>query len=389
MTDVYKMWEDFKKDPSTYPELAKIKDDNSDHVVEINRPEEIDALILSITMMLTKTKYPMDGKQVVWVMNDKVYESGTKFSLILKEQWEASPYANVHKYSHDVFPARAALGVRGCAQCHSSQAAIFHQDVTVYPFDENARPVMAGNHEILGYSSVSLALMSILQNGIKPISMWAIGILILVLLLHFIIIGPREVGNGVEAEIHLVRYNVNERVVHYAAMVVFVLLGVSGFMTFWSAGFDSDTIGSIYRFHYVVGLFLLVIGAAKLIMWQEHARFEHFDREWLRSFGGYFGSADKLDAGKFNAGQKLFFIFMIASVILLGVTGVVLLTVANSNVRMIVHFVHDVSAIVFTIAIITHAYLGVMANPGSLKAVIRGTVTREWARQHHSKWIDE
>jgi hypothetical protein len=34
------------------PQLAKITDDNNDKVIEVNRPEEIDALIASISKML-------------------------------------------------------------------------------------------------------------------------------------------------------------------------------------------------------------------------------------------------------------------------------------------------------------------------------------------------
>ena len=36
--------------------------------------------------------------------------------------WEASPYANVHKYNHDVLPANAALGVNGCTDCHHPES---------------------------------------------------------------------------------------------------------------------------------------------------------------------------------------------------------------------------------------------------------------------------
>jgi hypothetical protein len=110
--DIYKMWDEHEKDTAAYPELSKIRDDNNDGVPEVNRPEEINALIRSVAEMLAKTGYPMDGKRVVWVMNDRVYSSGTEYRLIPKAEYEASPYGNTHKYSHGVMPARSALGVK-------------------------------------------------------------------------------------------------------------------------------------------------------------------------------------------------------------------------------------------------------------------------------------
>lgn len=151
MGDIYKMWSTHFNDPQKYPELAKIKDDNNDGVIEVNRPEEIDALIAAVTALLNDIKYPMAGKKVVWAMNDRVYRSGAEFYTIPKEDWEASPYANVHKYSHDVYPARAALGANGCSDCHSGASNFFFAQVVKYPFDANATPVTEAQHKLLGY----------------------------------------------------------------------------------------------------------------------------------------------------------------------------------------------------------------------------------------------
>lgn len=78
-SDVLKMWTAHREDSSKYPTLAQIADDNGDGVIEVNRPEEIDALIAAVSQMLADTNYPMAGKRVVWVMDDRVYASGTEF----------------------------------------------------------------------------------------------------------------------------------------------------------------------------------------------------------------------------------------------------------------------------------------------------------------------
>ncbi|MFO7974326.1 MAG: multiheme c-type cytochrome [Candidatus Hydrogenedentota bacterium] len=168
MGAVYKMWTAHQKDPAVYPSLALITDDNGDGVIEVNRTEEIDALIAAITEMLQVTGYPMEGKRVVWVMNDRIYRSGTEYRTIPMHAWEASPYANVHKYSHDVYPATAALGSNGCTDCHSPESDFFFASVVKYPFDDNAEPVTRPQYEVLGLSGSTATLGAWREAYLKP-----------------------------------------------------------------------------------------------------------------------------------------------------------------------------------------------------------------------------
>jgi hypothetical protein len=136
-------------------------------VEEVNRPEEVDALIEAITTMLQSTGYPMDGKRVVWVMNDRVYRSGEVYRTVPMREWEASPYANVHKYSHDVAPANAALGANGCTDCHSPSSDFFFAQVVQYPFDEEAQPVTLAQYDLLGLSGPIVRLGAWRETYIK------------------------------------------------------------------------------------------------------------------------------------------------------------------------------------------------------------------------------
>jgi len=152
MGDIYAMWAAHRKDPAQYPELADITDDNGDGAAEVNRPAEIDALVASVTAMLKRIDYPMDGKRVVWVMDDRVYASAEAYRVLEKHEWEASPYGNTHTYNHDVYPAKAALGVKGCTECHRPGADVFFAPVVLHRFDERGEPVTRPQYEILGMS---------------------------------------------------------------------------------------------------------------------------------------------------------------------------------------------------------------------------------------------
>ena len=170
MGDIYKMWTTHQTNAAEYPALSKITDDNGDGVPEVNRSEEIDALIQSVGQVLAKIKYPMEGKRVVWVMDDRVYTSGTEFRTLEMDPWEASPYANVHKYNHDVLPANAALGVNGCTDCHHPDSDFFFASNVKYLFDEDARPVVQPQYRVLGLSLPAVTIGAWREAHLKPVT---------------------------------------------------------------------------------------------------------------------------------------------------------------------------------------------------------------------------
>jgi formate dehydrogenase subunit gamma len=53
------------------------------------------------------------------------------------------------------------------------------------------------------------------------------------------------------------------------------------------------------------------------------------------------------------------------------------------------YLIHDVTFILFVVAIVFHIYLGTSAEPGTFRSMTRGTVTRKWARLHHPRWYRE
>jgi len=168
MGDIYKMWTTHFEDPSKYPDLSIIQDDNDDGVIEVNRAEEIDALIAAVTSMLKETKYPMEGKHVVWAMDDRVYTSGTEFRTLEIEPWEASAYGNVHKYNHDVYPAKTALGTNGCTDCHSLNSNFFFANVVQYPFDDSGSPIYMKQHRIMDLNGVMMTIGAVRETYFKP-----------------------------------------------------------------------------------------------------------------------------------------------------------------------------------------------------------------------------
>jgi hypothetical protein len=182
MKDFFQMWTQHRADPkSKYPELAKITDDNKDGVIEVNRPEEIDALLTATKAHLTATGFPLANRRLVWVSDSRAYYSSTESRELPREEWEATAYASVYKFSHDVAPARAALGSGGCTDCHRSGSPFFQGAVLDATFTGNdARPRWIPNYEILGVSAFWVRLGASREAWLKPV-VYGLGAVLLLL----------------------------------------------------------------------------------------------------------------------------------------------------------------------------------------------------------------
>ncbi len=168
MKDFYAMWLAHKNDSARYPQLASIRDDNGDGMIEVNRPDEIDALLESTAAYLNATGFPMEGRRLVYVSNDRKYTSGKEFERLPMEPHEASPYASVYKYSHNVLPARAALGARGCTDCHARDSGFFGGRNLQRPFDEEGMSVWLANYQVMGLPAAQVRLGAIREEILKP-----------------------------------------------------------------------------------------------------------------------------------------------------------------------------------------------------------------------------
>jgi len=184
MKDFFQMWTQHRANPGNkYPELTKITDDNKDGIIEVNRNEEIDALLAATGVYLTETNFPMEGRRLVWVSDSKIYYSSTEFRELPREEWEATAYASVYKFSHDVSPARAALGATGCIDCHRKDSSFFQGATLEKTFSSlEAAPQWAPNYRILGISSFWIKLGTFREAVIKPLLYGFIGVILFVFL---------------------------------------------------------------------------------------------------------------------------------------------------------------------------------------------------------------
>jgi hypothetical protein len=223
MKDIYDMWMAHKADKSVYPELANISDDNEDMISELNRPEEIDGFIAAVTQCLKNKGYDLSERKVVWVNNDRMYLNSKEFEVIPKEEWEASPYASVYKYSHDVFPAKAGLGANGCTECHSFNSDFFFAETLKYPFDENGQPVTSPQYKQLGISAFMANTGAFRESIVKPVVYFGMAALVIFLLV-FGLISVQVKNNVISAK--------QQNLLSWVVSVAILAAGIFG----WFAG---------------------------------------------------------------------------------------------------------------------------------------------------------
>ena len=97
-------------------------------------------------------------------------------------------------------------------------------------------------------------------------------------------------------------------------------------------------------------------------------------------------------AKRFNAGQKGIFWIVIIGGALMSVSGWYLLfpyIPANVTELQFWTVIHAVVAMLFIAAMLAHIYIGSVGMEGAFDAMGTGEVDLNWAKEHHSLWVEE
>lgn len=188
-----------------------------------------------------------------------------------------------------------------------------------------------------------------------------------------------------------------ERWVHWwvAATCIYLFLTGLGFM-FHSFAFVPTFIGGHlipkYAHNYAGIIYFISVLLAIGVWYKEAGTFHKHDIEWLRKGGGYLKPVDDLpEAGKYNAGQKIFFVVVGFSGFYMFITGMIMwfpLGFPKTLVRFC-YLLHALGAVVMGASIIIHGFLGTFANPGSVPSMMHGWVSKGWLKTQHPRYYKE
>ena len=108
--------------------------------------------------------------------------------------------------------------------------------------------------------------------------------------------------------------------------------------------------------------------------------------------GGYLWHVEKVpEVGKYNPGQKMFFLAVAFFGVVMVATGLIMWFPFSFPVELVrwMYPLHALGFVVIFAFFFVHLYLGTIGSPGSLPAMLHGWVTRAWLKKQHPKWLRE
>jgi formate dehydrogenase subunit gamma len=198
----------------------------------------------------------------------------------------------------------------------------------------------------------------------------------------------------------IVRFNAFERGVHWMTATCFIILAISGLnitfgrplllpllgpetFTAWSQW--AKYAHNFLSFPFTLGVVLI------FLMWLAGNIPNRVDVNWVRHGGGIVGN-EHPPAKRFNAGQKMIYWIVVLGGGLAAATGYLLMFpfyVTDIAGMQTAQVIHSVVAMLFIAAMLGHIYIGTLGMEGAFEAMGTGEVDVNWAKQHHSLWLQE
>ena len=286
----------------------------------------------------------------------------------------------------------------------------------------------AGNVSIPDQKSATLVqsegeLWRSLRNG--PIALyasWALLAIIVVLCLFFAIRGRIKIEHG-RSDKTITRFAGVERFGHWMLASSFIILALTGLNVMYGRYVLLPVIGAeAFAWLTMVGKYLhnylafaFMAGLAMIfVMWVKHNLPDRTDIKWILQAGLLFSKHLHPPAKKFNAGQKMIFWLTILGGLSVSVSGWSLLfpytthffggtfEAVNSifgtslptalsvlQEQQLATLWHSIMSVFLVCVIIAHIYIGSIGMEGAFDAMGSGEVDLNWAKEHHSLWVEE
>ena len=225
-----------------------------------------------------------------------------------------------------------------------------------------------------------------------------IGMLAL-LTVFYLIRGQIKVDAGLSGQT-ITRFGAFERFMHWMTAMCFIVLALSGInVTFGKIlllpiigpeAFTTLSIGAKYAHNYLAFPFMAGI-ILMLLVWIKDNIPNGGDLKWFAAGGGVIGQGHP-PAKRFNGGQKLIFWSVVLGGIALSVSGIYMLFPYTAGGVINLQFwnvIHGIVSMVLIAMMLAHAYIGSVGMEGAFDAMGSGEVDLNWAKEHHSIWVEQ
>ena len=245
-----------------------------------------------------------------------------------------------------------------------------------------------------GYGSAFLQYQT---EWFRPLFLY-IGVGVLVLfLLHYLIIGPKRFSH--EGRQFYV-FSLFMRVVHWVAAFGFVLIVPTGFMMVFAKYFGGGELVLTARYLHSVGTVIFALSLIPMfLVWFIPMLPTLDDIKWLFIAGGYLSRKKReVPAGKFNAGQKLWFWLAMLGGMIMIITGALMYFQNIDNALLaqidmdqieklrLSAIIHNFLGMAIAAMFITHLYMSIFAIKGALCSMFNGRKSEDELKHLHSSY---
>ncbi len=277
----------------------------------------------------------------------------------------------------------------------------------------------AVNHGAQGYSAVKGEGANVLvvrsaaewqqfrQGTIAKYLPWAVVVMAVLILLFHLIFGKQKLDQPLSGR-KVPRWGWFNRLLHWTTAVTFIALAITGLSMLigrellipllGKEGFAMWAQASI-QVHNVVGLVFAVCIALMVVLWVWHNIPNKVDVAWLKAGGGLFSKNAHPSAGRFNAGEKIWFWLLATGGVVVVLSGLVMVS-PNYGIELAflndvraqmqqANVVHAILSVLWTALALGHIYIGTAGTEGAFEGMSTGYVSEEWARQHHDLWFEK
>jgi formate dehydrogenase subunit gamma len=224
--------------------------------------------------------------------------------------------------------------------------------------------------------------------------------MVILLAIFLMVRGRIRVEHGFSG-VKLIRFATFERFTHWLTASCFIILALSGLNISFGRililplfGPDAFAAMSAYAklahdylaFPFMLGLVIM------FLIWIKDNIPGKLDVLWIKQGGGILANGKHPPAKRFNAGQKGIFWMVILGGGLMSLSGWFLLfpyLPGNVTVLQFWTVIHAVIAMLFIAGILAHIYIGTVGMEGAFEAMGTGEVDLNWAKEHHSLWVEE
>ena len=262
-----------------------------------------------------------------------------------------------------------------------------------------------------------------LRNGpIALYSSWALLGMVVLLCLFFAVRGRIKIEHG-RSDQTITRFMAFERFGHWLLAISFIILALTGLNVMYgryvlmpiigAEAFGAVTMFGKYLHNYLAFAFMAGL-AIIFVMWVRHNLPDKTDIKWIAQGGGVLFKDKHPPAKKFNAGQKMIFWLTILGGFSISLSGWSLLfpyttsffndtfTTVNGILgtslptgltvlqeQQLAALWHSIMSVFLICVIVAHIYIGSIGMEGAFDAMGTGEVDLNWAKEHHSLWVEE